>query len=346
MSTAGVNPAGHDATTHPTPRSIEQTAREQVSREILSILPAGSFKIIPFTQANFQQTWKYDTSASKPTLHPLLRLRLSKVAEFVEEEVWPVRYDELIERLPPAVKARLIFQNSKPFAERDIDYVILNNLIIFFAQTLDWIERASQSAPPDSPAEVYNNMNMVLPYIALEAIITKTETTIKEIAEYLENLGANYQHFDSLTNLVREFRVVHQNLKHIQEDLKTQPPPSDLNVRMKNLASRISRLNDEFQRTEFGEAMTILRSTISAMTVITSAIALSYGSPPLLISLSMLSIGLHESESEAGIIGADLGNLINEVLNDVISFVSLGTGTELQEMQDLRDALIQFQGGQ
>lgn len=160
--------------------------------------------------------WKYDSSASRPVLAPLISTRTS-VSSKEDDTNWQGFFDKLVEDLPSDVAARLIIENEKPKNERNEAYMALNNLLVGTAKALLWIESASKLASKeatDSPPPP------LLSDIAGENLRVIGKEFLKEAFNFLDSIGSNYAHHDKLLNNLKQMETGFNRMEYLRKQGK------------------------------------------------------------------------------------------------------------------------------
>ena len=314
-SSQGVGPGGHGSGTTPLQRDVETSAFVEGNKRSLAMVREDTFEINVFTQLTDDGKYKYTATPGKPTLHPLLHLRISREPIPVEDERLMEIYDKILDTLPGIIRKKLYLELDKPFAERDPSYVALNNLIVLVAKGMVQLEIVSRPMEPNSAAETFYKLNLALPYIAMRAVIFHGQNILTEAEQFLTSVGHEHLQFDILSNYVKELKASYEELKAIQEAILNGAGEEEIQAKMNELNSKISALYERFYRTSVGNEMQILGPLINSMATACSCFSLGFSSPSLLLGFSVATIGLNGSESNTGILGSAWETLIDALVN-------------------------------
>lgn len=293
-------------------RESETQAYTEVNKKFtLAILPEDTMEVVSYVDREMKMYWQYDATPTNPTLRPLMHLRMATASE-IDEKMWQPIHEELIEKLPKEIKELLLAELSKPLNDRNSSFVALNLVLGIAAKVISWANKTGGPVAAESPAGIQNELNVALPYIALKGLNLSELTLMKN---ELHAVGANFAGFDSVSNLLTEMNGA------IKQMSGTNPP-------MSIIADKLAKLEgpptDTFQ---------IVQTTLHALSVVASAFTLEFGSPAMLIGLSIATIGL---EGTAGIEKA-----FSEAIHKAVPF---GARPELAELNSLKKELLLMRG--
>lgn len=327
----------------PTIRETDTQAINEVTKKYVMSMMLDTLKeVIPFTQLEQDEVFQYKAEADRPTLHPLMHLRLSGVEPYViEEESWQPVYQELFEALPEDIQEWISWEMDLPSADRDPEFVLVNNLLTATAKTLGWISHATQPIQVNSPAEQNYMLNVALPYVALRSVAVETEAILNTAHSWLDSVGANYPHHDSLMNYLTETEEALNTLETLKDLVEGGNTGEEVKQAFVETASEFDRLTTHYNNSSLGSEFLILGSQLDALSTVSGAWALTSGSPSLLLATTMASIGL-TSDNEAGFIGNSYNTTINSLLNGILGSVESGPRAELEELNDLYNSLAEF----
>jgi hypothetical protein len=320
-------------------RETESQAFVEVTKKyVLSMVLDTLAEVIPFTQREYDEVFKYRSESDKPTLHALLFLRLGAPEPYIiTEERWHPVYQELFDSLPDHVKDWMAFEMNKSFTDRDPSYVLVNNLLTMTAKALAWLAIANQPIQPNSPAEQNYLDNVALPYIALRSIVNQTETVLHTAQSWLSSVGANYPAYDSLINYLSQVGTSLRKLETLRAEIESGNTSPEIRQKLVETAFEIDRLNTQYQTS--GNDLRILGTHLEALAAVTAAWALSSGSPSLLLGITIASIGLASDVSTTGFLGNGYTSTMDSLLNGIISSVIFGARAELEELTGLYNEL-------
>ena len=144
--------------------------------------------------------WRYEANPSHPTLAPLINARMSTAEKQSEDTSWKGFFDQLVQNLPEDVATRFVKENALPRDERSPAYTALGNLLQTTAKALAWMEAASKPENPESPSFRHANAVSQMGALAEQNIDAIGNNFLLEAKSFLDGVGANYAHFDKLTN--------------------------------------------------------------------------------------------------------------------------------------------------
>jgi|GEM_PF-2888859 len=147
--------------------------------------------------------WKYESSASRPTLAPLTSER-SAVGAGLEDTSWKSFFDKLIQGLPSDVAARLLKERELVREERNESYTALDNVLVGTAKAIALIESASKPDSPNSAAHLHALAVSLMESAAETNISIIGKDFLTEAAKYLDSVGSNYSHHDKLMNNLKQ----------------------------------------------------------------------------------------------------------------------------------------------
>lgn len=339
----GIGGTGVGGTSQPPQiRESETTAfTETMKKNVLAMLPADSLEVIPFTQRSYEEFFKYKSESGRPSLHSLLSLRTGSFPESIKDEVWQPIYQSLLNSLPPEIKEQLEQEMLKPFGERDPVFVELNSLLILVSKWIGWVEAGIQPIVPDSADERAYLLNLALPYIALRGVVNQTESVLEDAQSYLDALGPNYSQYDTVTSYISQIKNDLSELNALRELLEKGQDTPEIRQKILDISIDLARLSDQFQRTGSTEFL-ILGNTLEALALVSAAWALDYGSPSLLLSLTLATIGISSANSDLGLVGETYDTILDWLLDGLLSSILTGPGVQLEEMDELYNALVQL----
>lgn len=154
--------------------------------------------------------WSVSTDASKPTLHPMLTLRMGAEEE-LEDTSWQAFYADLLEVLTPS--ERKMIENDHP------EYVVLKGLLKQFSMAIAHMEEViSEEISTDEQKEMRIRQLIIGQFIAQQAC--KQAEEVDQIADiYMPYLGANDTHFDAIVLKKNELKMLYAGLsKDLSEE--------------------------------------------------------------------------------------------------------------------------------
>ncbi len=311
----------------PTQRDVETTAWSLMNKTALGIMP--DTLEVPFSQLG-GNVWKYQSDANRPTLKSLANLRTSMPDESVPDESWTTKFQELVGKLHPQLKERLAAQMQKPFASRDPNYSIFENLLTMTAKGLAWLEQAQQPMDPNSPASDRLHHARALPGKALKGTINQSHTMLAGTQAFLKYVGPNHPFHDQMHLFAQQGEELQQQLNALMEQWQAGEPPSP--DELTQLANKAINLSNGFNRQFLGNDMQILGSAFQAMAAMASALSLTPTFPTLFLGLKMATTGLFSNESSLGFFGPSLEALIKALSQGLLPSLMKNGGTAKKMM--------------
>lgn len=199
-----------------TPGGINEFSLLSDQNAAASILRAGmgivsNLDTINFTDVDKKALWKYDTSSSKPTLHPLEHVR-ADVSPFRIDDSWKQILQDLIDALPDDIRNAYQQNLLLPPGQRNAALVALGRLLEGTAKTLNWIESSVTALDPQNPAagpgseiEARKMLNMTLVQGVMQGIMNESQDTFQSIRnELLNNIGRNHPQYDDLVGTLNQ----------------------------------------------------------------------------------------------------------------------------------------------
>lgn len=162
--------------------------------------------------------WKYDSSSSKPTLHPLENLR-TDISDSGVDDSWKQIMQELVNDLPDDVKAAYEQNLLLPPEERNPTLVALGKLLEGTAVALNWLQNSvnvldpqNRVAGPGSEIEARQILNMALADTVMTGIIVDSNVTFQSVQNALLQIGNNDPHFDDLVGILNQIGSAYTTL--------------------------------------------------------------------------------------------------------------------------------------
>lgn len=322
-------------------RDLETQAYAEVTKKfVVGMVLDTLAEVIPFTHREYDELFKYRSESDRPTLHPLLYLRTGGPEPYrIEEERWQPAYQEMFDSLPDNVKDWMAFEMSKPFADRDPSYVIVNNLLTSVAKALAWLGKVTQPIEPNSQAAQNYIQNVAVPYIALRGVISQAETVLGFSQAWLNSVGPNYPGFDSISSYLTQAGEILSRFERLRSEVESGNTSGDVKQSLIETAFELDRLNSQYQTSTPGGGLGILGTTLDSLATTAAAWALTSGSPSLLIGMAIATIGLTSDSSEAGFLGQSYSTLTGSLLDGVLNAFLFGPRAELEELNSLYNEL-------
>lgn len=186
----------------------EQTAAASILRAAMGIV--SNLDTVSFTQIKPQDLWKYETSSSTPTLHPLENLR-SDVSDSDSDNSWKQILQDLVNDLPDDIKNAYQQSLQLSIDQRNASLVALGTLLEGTAKALSWMQNAVDTLDPKNPLagpgseiEARKILNMSLANTMMTGIINDSNTTFQSLRNEVLQIGSNDPHFDELTGILNQ----------------------------------------------------------------------------------------------------------------------------------------------
>lgn len=329
----------------PTIRESETRAFVEVTKKyILAMVSDSMNEVIPFTQREYDELFKYRSEASKPSLHGLLQVRSAGPQPYGEkDESWQQVYQELFKELPDNVRGWLAWELNQPPLERDPDFVAVNQLVTAAAKLISWLSNVAPPVQINTPAAENLLRNVQLPYITLKNVLAQSETVLKEAGAWINSMGSNHVSHDVLSNLLGEMRGSLDFLQNLKQLIK-EGPAAKVQEKFIQAAFELNRLSSAMQKTELGGELQILSTQLSALSKVVDAWAIGAAPSPLSIGAAIATIGLTSNEG-ISFGGTNHKIALENLLNGIIGLINSSTQSALQEMQTLHNDLAALLSG-
>lgn len=175
-----------------------------------------------FTEVGKGALWKYDTSSSRPTLHPLEHMRIDASPSRIDES-WKELLQDLIDNLPNEVRVAYERNLSLPFEERNSSLMTLGLLLEGTAKILNWIDNSAfildptnPTAGPESEIAARRELNASLVKDVMKEIINESNKHFQALRDELLAIGTNNPHYDSLSGTLNQIGMAYSTLYALQ----------------------------------------------------------------------------------------------------------------------------------
>lgn len=292
----------------PTPQEMEASAWAVVNRERLGIVK--DTVDISFTQVG-GNVWKYSSDSSRPTLMPMGTSRTMAGEEPKPDESWKDNYDQLVNKLPPGMKARLQRELGKTSEFRNPDYTTLDNQLTTLAKGIAWMAKAEQPVDPQTPEGERTLHNQSLPGKALRGIVEHSQSELQGAESFLNDVGPNDPNHDKLRYFTNKSNDLQFRMNEFLEILKDPNAALPTQKQMDGLCQDIGKLLMEFNAISQGNNLQMMGPMLEALEAVAQALSMSPTSPSLFLGLKTALMGIFKSDSAAGLIGENLEALLN-----------------------------------
>lgn len=182
------------------PRELEATAATVLNRAALGIVKDS-------LEVSFMQLggnlWKYNSDASRPTLAPLINVRVTAAQKEIVDRSWDTFFEELKKNLPVDTADRLTREKLKAKEDRNPSYVALEEILVSSARTLAMLHEAANAGEANSTAARNALINISIAATAPENINDIGKSFFTEARNFLDAAGSNYIYHDQLSQNVK-----------------------------------------------------------------------------------------------------------------------------------------------
>lgn len=198
------------------PLISDQTAAALTARTAMGIV--GNLDKLMFYQVGEQTQWKYDTSSSKPALHPLEHMRVD-VSPPRKDNEWKQILAEIMDDLPRDVRAAYEQSLRLPPEERLPSLIALGKILEGTAKALSWINNSARQldsnnplSGPGSEVEARRIINQQLADKVTQGILNDSQATLFAVQKELLNIGSNHPQFDGLMGALNQVAAAYTTL--------------------------------------------------------------------------------------------------------------------------------------
>lgn len=321
IATGGSGAAG--APQHQSILEQETTAATEVAKNLMKIVSDTSEVCFFLLDPNVR---KYQSSANRPVLAPLIEVRVAANADPSVSDNWRTSYNNLIKLMPQEFREFFEEMMKLPKNEQPKDIQLLNTSLQTKARFMEWLSAASATTTPESLEAARTGENIARPYIALHGLNKDSGAFFEGIQNYLASVGPNNPNFDILSGYTGELSSLFDDLKTAAQKLQDPSTEKEARALISSTASKLSTLEGQFNRLYGGDQLLILGQTIHAAKIVTQALSMEQsGSAALSLALALSTSGIKSSESSLGILGNHLSNLSESL----ISGIQQATGNKL-----------------
>lgn len=323
-SGSGIGGDNVGAPIQPSIRQLETTASVEVAKSLMKI--AVDTIDIPFFLLT-QDVRKYQASANRPVLAPLMAVRTAAPGGTLPPETWQAQYDELVKLMPQDFQKFFQAMMLLPSAERSPDFNILDGILQQTAKALMFLQQASRPIEPESLAALHANTNIAMPYIAMGSLIPLSMVLLTEGRDFLELVGPEYPNFDLFTSSLSEFNNIAAGLQSAITMLENPDTAKEGQEVLAEAGEKIQQLSQSLSRYSGGDFSILINTLRAAQTISESLTLQQPGASSLLIGLSMATTGLGDPNSELALFGPAL-SAVNDNLSAALG-ASLLEGASL-----------------
>jgi len=281
---------------------------------------------------DLKETYKYNTTAGKPTLAPTGTVRLGEGLSEPTDQKWLEAYDNLVASLPSDMKSLLSLALELPLSQRGAHIVVLDNLLQATAKALVALSIATAPFDDNEIAALHADMNLAGPYIALASSIRQDKEVLQQARNFLEEAGPNIRNFDDLVSYLGQYNAISQEIQKTAIELSDSNKNEEIIAQMRALSGEVAALSDNYDRLYGGNELQILGASLHATSLTAAALAFDNpGSGALLMSLALANIGLTDTKSELSITGHSFESVL-EGLNSGFQSAFIGEGDSASKM--------------
>lgn len=273
--------------------------------------------IVPFTQMQ-NPSKNYQATPDRPLLDlSLINARvLLRPNGDATPEPGPL-YQSIIALLPRELQES--FQNPPLTAPL---LIAMDKVFQGVANTLSVYDALAVPPPLDSPAESNGIAFNRLPETLSKSFTSLGNQLLPALNDSLENIGRNDPNYDSLSNLLNQTRESFSGFQNLLAALGESPPPSNINDLKSQVSDDVNRLNSLYNSKDNGSDLTILKSFLNALTLLSSALTTTKGNPSVMLAASFGNIGIESSKSAGGTLGPGLATINQSVANGLNALYS------------------------
>ncbi|HEV8051063.1 MAG TPA: hypothetical protein VGP47_01105 [Parachlamydiaceae bacterium] len=313
----------------PMQRELETTAWTEINKAALGIVADSIEK--SFVEMNPRYStghlggFGYKTTAGMPWLpHPLEAQRQSELSPLKsnDEEKQQV-YRDIVSLLSPDLQARFAYEMNKPFEQRNLSFVALDNVLQAAAAFISGAGHLSQAAPAGSIEEARTTLNLLLPFAALKGALANGLELMGSAQTFLAEQGANYPSYDGFNNTLGQMQRALTLLAIVNESLGSttegQLDPKAMAAAGK-AAQLLAILGSQLERVSLGPDLKFLLANVAAMEIIATALSLpNTNASSLFIALAIASIGLSTSDNTGGMLGSGYATLADSFTQTILA---------------------------
>lgn len=320
IASGGTGAAG--APQQPSVLELETSAASEVAKFSMKIVSDTSEVCFFLLDPNVR---KYQSSANRPVLAPLIEVRVAN-SNLSVGEGWRASFSTLLNLLPQEFRELFQAMMLLPKNEQPKDFQLLNTTLQTTARLMEWLSAASTPIMAESFEAARTGENVARPYIALSSLIKDSSTFFEGVQSYLASVGPNDPAFDTLSGYTNALIPLFDDLKAAAEKLQDPSTEKEARTLLSKTAAQLSTLEGEFKRLYGGDQLLALGETITAAKTTAQALSMEQpGSAALLLTLSLVNSGNKPNESSLNVLGKNLST----VSDALTSGIQQATGNKL-----------------
>lgn len=205
--------------------NTDQNAAAQVLRTAMGIIK--NLDTISFTDVGKKPLWKYESSPSKPTLHPLEHLRADTSPSRIDDS-WKELMQTLINDLPENVRVAYERNLLLPLENRNASLIALGRILEGTAKTIHWINNSAKAVETQKPVEeigtqtdarITNNVEWAK--AIMTGIMRDSQIIFQLVRNELLKFGPNDQHFDGLVGVLNKVGLAYKSILNVNNPENT-----------------------------------------------------------------------------------------------------------------------------
>lgn len=311
----------------PLPSEIEASAWALVNRAAMGIVRDSID--IPFTHFG-GQVWKYRSDPNRPTLVPTGTTRTLLPKEEAIDESWKPFFDDLVSKMHPELRQRLMADMNKPFEMRNANYSVLENVLHTAAKGLASLEEAKQPQKTTGPVFERTQQNQALIGLALKATTEQSSAALNQMQSFLDDLGPNYPGYDALKPFVAKGMALQGKFNELLQSLKNPAGAAPTPATLTSLSDQAIALSKEFSSLFRGNDLQMLGPLFETMAAVAAALSMTPATPSLFLGLKIAGKGIFDSESLIGMLGPELHAIVQALGNGLFASLMSKVGSAKQ----------------
>lgn len=270
--------------TMPSAHEMETTAYTAVARGSLGIQKDTLTK--PFSQIDRETTWNFSSTASNPSLAPLVHVRVSTAQSKTQDEKWNSQFNRLMDLLPEDVRTEYLKQAGLPPEQRSAAFASLDRVLGMTATVLATVDTAAAKTVVNEGllGDLRGNF------------LAEGQALLSSADSYLQNIGHASPQFDRLMSTTTDLGVMFSQFQSLMKEGAGASKDD-----WAKLAGNLDTLGRQLSSYGGQGDLQALGANIEALALIASASSLKSASPSLLIALSMASVDIHDANGQGSL---------------------------------------------
>jgi len=318
---------GGDSIGSPTQPSYHQMETTAGADSVKSMLKIAQDTIdIPFFLLT-QDVRKYQSSANRPVLAPLMAARSAASFETGSDKNVKIKYDELVSALPKDFQVLFQRQMLLGLSQRSENFQALDNALQNTAKILVSMQVAALPLSEDGLDANRAEANLAMPFIALGALIPQSQSLLSNAISLTQELGSKTPNLDQWTASLTEYNSIAADLKNAVFLLANPEKKQEAMDLLATTGQKIQQLTGDIERYARGKDLNFLLSTLKSASVVTDALTCkSPGASSLLLTLHIALLGAGDENSGLSLMGKNLSNTTS-TLSSALSSAFIDKGS-------------------